>query len=180
MHMRRFRPAVILPALLGLSLLAAAPASWAEEDGLPEVPQTQSNDWVLEAPSPDERFQRLQMQLRGFDAAMFEVGQRFQATYEAVQDGNLELARYQWEHIGLVIRFAHMRRPARRENAEKLFLQGLWPEVDRAFAGTDQPAAAAAFARAREACMACHVAEHVPFMNDQAMFRRTAQPPVRR
>ncbi len=168
----------IAALLLALLLLFPAAIGRAEEDALPEVPQTRSNDWVLEAPEAEERFNRLQMQLRGFDAAMFEVGQRYQSLYDAIGDGNLELARYHWEHIGLVIRYAHMRRPARRANAERVFIQPVWAEVDRVLAGTDRRAAAAAFGRVREACMACHQAENVAFINNQPLFRRTARPPA--
>jgi hypothetical protein len=163
-------------ALLGCGLVAAGGLAALGQGG---NPATRSNNWLLETNDNEERFRRLQIYLRGFDQPMWEVGARYEALYAALGDANYDLARYHWDKIRVTIETGHMKRPARRANAEGMFLNTIWAEVDRDFATRRPETAWAAFALARETCMACHVAERVAFMNDQPMFRQTATPPVR-
>lgn len=64
-----------------------------------------------------------------------------------------------------------MKRPKRRANAEALFLGEPWEGLHEALESQDPARIGPAFARAKSACMACHAAERVPFINDQPLFR---------
>lgn len=66
-----------------------------------------------------------------------------------------------------------MRRPGRTRNAEGMFLDGPWKQMHAAFSSGDRTCIAAEFENAQQACMACHVAEGKPFLNDGSVFRRT-------
>jgi hypothetical protein len=135
------------------------------------------NDWLLNAPDDQARFRLLQEQGRGFSASMIEVGQRYLALHDALRDGNAPLAAYQWEKLREAIRTGYARRPGRRANADRLLLGPLYDASLAEFRSGDAARAAAAFTRVRAACMECHDAERVPFMNNQPIFRRTAEPP---
>jgi hypothetical protein len=135
------------------------------------------NDWLLNAPDDAARFRLLQDQARGFSSSMIEVGQRYLALHDALRDGNGALAAYQWEKVRDAIRTGYARRPGRQANAERLFLARLYDSSLADFRSGDAARAAAAFARVRAGCMECHEAERVAFMNDQPLFRRTAEPP---
>lgn len=134
------------------------------------------DDWLLNAPDDTTRFRILQGQARGFSASMLEVGQRYQAMYDAVGDANFALAAYQWEKIRDAIQTGYMRRPGRQPNADARLLRPLYEPVRDAFRSGDPIRAWAGFAEARSGCMSCHEAERVGFMNDQPLFRRTAAP----
>lgn len=164
-----FRIAGLLGAALGL-LLAVAPMS-ANGQSAPN-----RDDWLLNAPDDTARFRLLQNQARGFSAAMIEVGQRYQAMYDAVGDGNFALAAYQWDKIRDAIQAGYARRPGRQPNADARLLGPLFEPVRDAFRSADPARAWASFVEVRAACMACHVAERIPFMNDQPLFRQTATP----
>ena len=133
-----------------------------------------SNDWLLSANSDEERFRLLQKQLRGFDQPMWEVGERFQRLHDALTRGNYELASYQWEKIQTTIENGIVKRPARAENAEALFLKPVWKDVDVELRSGDPKRAWAAFDRAKTACQGCHAAEKVAYMNDQPVFELAA------
>lgn len=129
-----------------------------------------SNAWLLDAETDTQRFERLQNYLGGFSGSMSEVGRRYISVHEALSRDNFELASYHWEKIQAAIRNGYMKRPARQENADALFLNTVWEEVNNAFRSKDSDMAWAGFARAQQACMACHAAEDVAFMNDQSLF----------
>ena len=139
-----------------------------------EQPAKFSDNWLLNAKDDTERFQRIQQMFGGFSMAMQVVGERYDRTYDAITDGNFDLANYHWKKIKETIELGTLRRPARAANAEALFLKGPWGAVSAALAAKDKVKAREQFLLARSACIACHVAEKVPFMNDQPKFRRTA------
>ena len=134
-----------------------------------------SNHWLLDAASDEERFARIEKMFAGFSGAMAEVGARYQHTYDAIVDENYPLASYHWDKLGAAIELGYLRRPARAANAKTMFLQSSWPELRQALATDDKKAIQASFLQARAACMACHAAEQVPFMNNQPLFRVTAE-----
>jgi hypothetical protein len=138
-----------------------------------EESQRPSNHWLLDLDEHDERFARIEQQFGGFSRAMWEVGERYERTYVALAEGNLPLAAYHWEKIGDAIRSGYLRRPARQANADAKFLDGSWQATGEALKGTEIDAARQAFLEARRACLACHVAEGVPFINGQPLFRNT-------
>jgi hypothetical protein len=142
-----------------------------------ETPETTSDNWLLDAKDDTERFQRIQQMFGGFSMAMQLVGERYDRVYDAITDGNYDLATYHWKKIKETIELGALRRPARAANAETIFLKGPWVAVSEALTAQNKVKAREQFLMARSACMACHVAEKVPFMNDQPKFRRTAKFP---
>jgi hypothetical protein len=159
--------AIVLAACEQPAADAAAPEPPAGEAALPE---RTPNDWIFNIPEDDARIAALQLQLRGLDVAMWEVGMRYEGLYEALSRGNGELAVYHWEKTKQTLDNALVRRPARRANAEALFLNTLWPEVRQVLGEGTAEERWAAFERVRGACLACHEAENVVWMNDMAMF----------
>lgn len=149
-------------ALLALSACSSEPEHAAEP--------TSPNDWLLSARDDSARFELLQQQLRGFDQPMWEVGERFERLHGALLRGNHALAAYHWEKIKVTIETGMAKRPKRAANAKALLLDPVWADVDAALKSNDTGKAWAAFDRAKAACMACHVAEKVEFMNDQPVF----------
>ena len=134
--------------------------------------QTDSKEWITEAASDTERFQRIEKQLRGFDQPMWEVGERWEKIHAALLRGNFELASYHWAKIKLTIENGILKRPARRASAETFLLKGTtWVSVDDALRSGDSAKAwKEGFEAARASCIACHEAERVGYMNDQPMF----------
>lgn len=138
-----------------------------------EQPAKPSDNWLLDAKDDTERFKRIQQMFGGFSMTMQVVGERYDRTYDAITDGNYDLAVYHWKKIKETIELGYLRRPAREANAVAIFLTGPWVAVSEALAAKNKVQAKRQFLQARTACMACHVAEKVPFMNDQPKFRRT-------
>ena len=130
-----------------------------------------SNNWLQDADNDLDRFKRLEIYLRGFDQPMAEVGQRYQHLYQAIKDKNPDLAEYHWEKIILSINTGLMKRPKRTQNAEVLFLDTIYLPMSEAIKSKDLEKMQKQFMVVREACMACHIAENVSFMNNQPMFR---------
>lgn len=162
---------------LGIFLIAATLTAGCLAGASPvnaETAAKASDNWLLDAKDDTERFQRIQQMFGGFSMTMQIVGERYDRTYDAIADGNFDLANYHWKKIKETIELGTLRRPARAANAEALFLKGPWGAVSESLAAKDKVKAREQFLAARAACLACHVAEKVPFMNDQPRFRRTA------
>lgn len=145
-----------------------------------EAPAKKTNSWLIDAPDDVERFKRIEDMFGGFSGAMAITADRFDSAYDAIVDGNFELATYHWKKIKDAIEAGLVRRPSREENAVKHFLSGPYKEALYAFESKDAGASRKAFLEAREACKECHKAERVEFMNDQPRFRRTASFPARK
>lgn len=143
----------------GISSLAAA-----------SLTKTSDSKWLTGA-DEKTRAERLEHYLGGFSTAMQDTGLRFAHVKQAIADGNWDLAHYHWGKIAGAIENGLMKRPARRANAEAIFLHRAWEPLAAALKEKNGEAVAAAYQEARQACMACHVAEKVPFMNDQPLFR---------
>ena len=156
---------LVIGTLLFFGALAAAAGGEAGEEA-----GTNPNDWLLNADSDNERFGLLQRYLRGFDQPMLETGVRFEALYEALKRENFALAEYHWEKIRTTIRNGYLKRPKRQANADRLFLDETWGEVRVLLAAGDADSGWRGFEEARRACMRCHVAEDVAYMNDQPLF----------
>lgn len=133
-------------------------------------------DWLTKAPDDTTRYERLESYLGGFSSAMWETHHRYQLLYEALTLDNRELALYHWEKIKSAIQGGYMKRPGRQANSDALFLDATWPEVHEALSSDDAETRWAAFMRARSACMGCHVAENVEFMNRQRVFTDLVAP----
>ena len=135
-----------------------------------------SNDWLLDAPDDAARFQLLQRYLRGFDQPMWEVGHRYSGLYDALERENYDLALYHWDKIKTTIQNGYLKRPARRGNADTIFLHQLWSGVRTAFESHEAKQAWAGFTLTRNACIGCHEAENVAWMNNQGIFDDTMPP----
>ncbi len=165
--MRNFRKLLTVAALIVCGFAAVSFA-------LTKETPLKTENWLLDAKDDAERFKRIQQMFGGFSSAMQIVGERYERTYDAVAEGNYDLAIYHWKKIKEAIELGYFRRPAREANSVALFLNGPWPSASETFALKEKGKARDGFLSARSACMACHIAENVPFMNDQPIFRRTA------
>lgn len=128
-----------------------------------------ADDWLVDA-DEQVRAERLSSYLGGFSSAMWEVGERYQHAVQAIRDENFELAHYHWDKIGDAIRGGYMKRPGRQANADLMFLDTIWASFLETLNSGDSDAIRDQFPSARAACMACHVAEEVGFMNEQPIF----------
>jgi hypothetical protein len=135
-----------------------------------------TNDWLLDAPDDVTRFQLLQRYLRGFDQPMWEVGHRYLGLYDALERENYDLALYHWDKIKTTIQNGYLKRPARRANADAVFLDQVWENARSAFESRKLEQAWEGFALARAGCMTCHDAENMAWMNNQDMFDDTLPP----
>lgn len=112
--------------------------------------------------STDERFARVQAQLRGFDMAMVETGYRYGELYWAGQDRNWDFAAYQVDKIGTAIERGLERRPKRAESAR--MIEGPLASVREAVQARDPAAFDEAFTTLTKTCNLCHEAERMPFV----------------
>jgi hypothetical protein len=119
----------------------------------------QSDDWLLGAGDDSERFKLIQQMFGGFSSAMQIVGERYDRTYDAVAENNYDLAKYHWKKIKEAIELGYLRRPARKANAEALFLNDPWLSGWDGLDSKEQVKARDGFLAARLSCMACHIAE---------------------
>jgi hypothetical protein len=166
--MRQFQKLYIVLVLVFVILTTGF---WA----IAQEPQKQSDDWLLDANDDPERFKLIQQMFGGFSAAMQIVGERYERTYDAIADKNYDLAKYHWKKIKEAIELGYLRQPARKANAVSLFLKDPWISGWEGFDSKVQAKSKEGFLTARLGCMACHIAEKVPFMNNQPMFRRTGK-----
>lgn len=160
MNTRPLLSALVL-ALAGLSATALV---------LAHGPTSDADNWLVNETDADKRAEMVQEQFGGFGAAMREVGDRWVSIHAALERSNLQLAAHHWEELHEALEHGVVRRPARKANTESLLLDTTWPEVKEDFASGDVERAWRGFEKARNACIACHVAEGMPFLNDQAMF----------
>jgi hypothetical protein len=133
-----------------------------------------SGNWLLDARTDEERFRRLQVYSGGTDQQMWQVGYRYEQVYRAIVDQNWELGAHHWGKLRDVFNVALMKRPNRTPNAEALFLNNEWRLLDDALKAKDSAPARKAFVAERQACLACHVAEGMAFLNETPIFRNTA------
>jgi len=141
-----------------------------------------SNNWLLDANDDTERFRRLQVVAGGTDIPMWEITYRYEELYVAIQKNNWEMGVYHWEKLRDRLNTAGMKRPARTQNIEGMFLEsGVWKSMHDALTSRAPEKMRAQFQVVRQACMACHVAEKVGFLNDSSVFKRTESfPPLRK
>ncbi len=128
-----------------------------------------ANHWLRNAANDEERYASIERQFRGFDHAMWETGERYRAMHDAIARANYDLALYHWDKIKIAIENGTERRPARRSNAEALFLSH-WGDVRVTLEAREPARAWAGFDRATAACQSCHRAEGVAYMNEQPLF----------
>jgi hypothetical protein len=138
-----------------------------------------SGSWLLDARTDEERFRRLQVYSGGTDQQMWQMGYRYEQVYHAIVDQNWQLGAYHWGKLRDVFNVALMKRPNRTPNAEAMFLNNEWRLLDEALKAGDAGAVQKTFLAERQACIACHVAEGMSFLNQTPIFRSTASFPKR-
>jgi hypothetical protein len=136
-----------------------------------------SANWLLDAKDDQERFRRIQILAGGTDQQMWQIGYRYQQVYQAIADEKWELGRHHWTKLRDVLNVALMKRPNRTPNAEAIFLDTQWEQLEEALEAKRADKAREAFLEERSSCMACHVAEKMAFLNDTPIFRDTASFP---
>lgn len=134
----------------------------------------QSDGWLTGASDRDEQMVLIENYLRGFSTSMRETGDRYVIMHQAIVDENYPLASYHWGKIREAVELGIIKRPGRAENAVNMFLGEPWQRLSEALESENHESIVEHFNVARSMCMACHAAEGVPWMNDQAMFRDTA------
>jgi hypothetical protein len=141
-----------------------------------------SRNWLRDANDDTERFRRIELWAGAGDLEMQEIAHRFEELHAAVQKENWDMAIYQWEKIRGRMIVAAIKRPTRTQNLEDMFLEsGVYQSMHAALTTRNSERARTEFQRARQTCMACHVAEKIGFLNDSAVFRRIeAFPPSSR
>jgi cytochrome c1 len=133
-----------------------------------------SNNWLLDANDDTERFRRLQVVAGGTDIPMWEIAHRYEELYVAIQNNNWEMGVYHWEKLRDRMNTAAMKRPARTQNIEGMFLDsGVWQSMHDALTSRDPGRMQKQFQVVRQACMACHIAEKLGFLNDSSVLKRT-------
>ncbi len=110
-----------------------------------------------------KKFDTVADQLRGFDAAMVEVGYRYQELYWAGMDENWPYAAYQAEKIRTAMELGFVRRPGREDSAQS-FLNDAMPAVERAIQMGELEEFEAAVRVVTASCNTCHALEDVGFM----------------
>ncbi|OGT74771.1 MAG: hypothetical protein A3H44_09730 [Gammaproteobacteria bacterium RIFCSPLOWO2_02_FULL_57_10] len=150
-------------------------------EGIPDLEAGQINppsaNWLLDAEDDQERFRRIQIYAGGTYEQMWQIGYRYEQIYHAIIDENWELADHHWDKITSVFNVALMKRPRRTPNAEAMFLNSSWIQFKQALDSHDVNSIRQSFQNQRNTCMACHVAEEMPFLNDSPIFRNTAEFP---
>lgn len=124
------------------------------------APPVAAATWI--ASRPDDQRVQLERQLRGFDVAMVETGQRYIDLYWAGRDANWDAAAYQLAKIRLAIENGLERRPKRAASA-KPFLDGPLAATAEAVTARDAKLFAARFEALTASCNVCHAMERVAF-----------------
>lgn len=122
-----------------------------------------SAEWL--SGSSQERFLKIEHQLRGLDQAMAEIGYRYGELLVAGRERNWDYATYQAQKIDLSLKLALERRPKRASSAQS-FLHKDLPAVVQAIQHKDGQRMDGALERLHNSCVACHQAENVQFFRE--------------
>ena len=155
--------------ILAVIACALAGLSWRESrrGAAPLSPQSSvsspSPDWLTG--STEERFLKVERQLRGLDQTMAEIGYRYGELLIAGRERNWDYAKYQAEKIDLSLKLALERRPKRAPSSQPFLNEDL-PMVLRAIQLKDTQQLDGALDRLHNSCIACHRAENVLYFRD--------------
>ena len=143
---------------------------------LAEQTKPPSSNWLLDANDDTERFRRLQIVASGTDVPMWEIANRYEELWVAIQKANWEMGVYHLEKMRDRMNTSGMKRPARTQNIEAMFLKsGVYQNMHDALTSKDPERMKKEFMTLRAVCMGCHTAENVGFLNDSAVFVRTQE-----
>ena len=131
-----------------------------------------SRNWLRDANDDSERFRRIELWAAAGDQEMHEIAARMRELHAAIQRAGWDMAIFQLEKIKGRLIVAGIKRPTRTKNMEALFFDsGVYQGLHEALTEKNAEAARGAFSRLRAACMACHAAERISFINESAVFR---------
>ena len=132
-----------------------------------------SRNWLRDANDDAERLRRIELWAGAGDLEMQDIAHRLEELHSAIQKDSWDMGIYQLEKIRGRMIVAAIKRPVRTQNMEAMFLEnGVYQAMHDALTTKNGQRARAEFNRAREACMACHVAEKLAFINGSAVFTR--------
>ena len=157
--------AIILAAI---ACILAGASWWESRRGAarqPAPPSTQSPppDWLTG--NTEERFLKVERQLRGPDQAMAEIGYRYGELLITGRERNWDYAKYQAEKIDLSLKLALERRPKRTQSSQPFLNEDL-PSVLQAIQSKDSQQVDGALERLHNSCVACHRAENALYFRD--------------
>ena len=132
-----------------------------------------SRKWLLDANDDAERMRRLELWGGAGDLEMQDIAHRLEELHSAIQKQNWDLGVYHLEKMRGRMVVAGIKRPTRTQNLEEVFLDsGVYKAMHDALNSKNPDQARIAFQNTRQACMACHAAEKLAFINDSAVFKR--------
>lgn len=132
-----------------------------------------SRRWLRDANDDSERFRRIELWAGAGDLEMQDIAHRLEELQAAIRQRNWDMGIYQWEKIRNRMTVAAIKRPTRTQNLEAIFFEsGVYQALHDALSAHNGEQAQAGLLAAREACMACHIAERVGFINRSAVFGR--------
>lgn len=138
-----------------------------------------SRNWLRDANDEPERMRRIEMWAGAGDLEMQDIAHRMEELHAAIQAESWDMGIYQLEKIRGRMTVAGIKRPTRTQNMEAIFLDsGVYQSMHDALKAKDGAQARVEFLRTRDACMACHVAEKIGFINGSAVFQRVTQFPA--
>ena len=181
---------IVIATVVVLSGVAGAQVSVVPATGIePRFPKAEaelakqvkppSRNWLRDANDDTERMRRIELWGAAGDLEMQDIAHRMEELHAATQVESWDMGIYQLEKIRGRMIVAAIKRPTRTQNMEAMFLDsGVYQSLHAALKARDGAQARAGFMQARDACMACHVAEKIGFINGSAVFKRVAQFPA--
>lgn len=124
-----------------------------------------------------EQINSIEIQFRGMDKTMLEIGYRYQELYWSGQDENWPYAEYQLNKIEKSLRLGLQRRPKRKESA-KYFLNTAIPELKKTINSKQKNDFNTAFNTFRLNCTSCHNLEG--FSTFKIEIPKEKQSPIRK
>jgi hypothetical protein len=138
-----------------------------------------SRNWLRDADDDSERFRRIELWAAAGDQEMHEIDARIRELHAAIQRESWEMAIFQLEKIRGRMIVAMTKRPVRTQNMEAIFFDsGVYKDLHNSLTSKDGQRARTEFMRTRAACMACHAAEKISFINESAVFQDIAEFPA--
>jgi hypothetical protein len=134
-----------------------------------------SRNWLRDANDDTERLRRIELWAGAGDLEMQDIAHRLEELHAAIEQDNWTLGIYQLEKIKGRMLVAGIKRPTRTKNLEEVFLDsGVYSALHEALSAHNRVQVRVEFQRARQACMTCHVAEGIAFVNGSKVFNRVA------
>lgn len=176
----------LMLAVILFSAIAAAQVSVVPATGIaPRFPKADSElakqtkapsrNWLRDANDDAERLRRIELWAGAGDLEMQDIAHRLEELHAAIEQENWDMGIYQLEKIRGRMIVAAIKRPTRTQNLGGIFLDsGVYRSLHEALSAKNSVQARVEFQNTRLACMACHVAEKIAFVNASAVFKRIA------